>query len=106
MAQIPRLEQSPRVLTIYNASGAVLFYGGPTTKVSIDGRTDLYGGDYIERHVAALNLAGDFQGLLAQLDPNLALLRDASGLAWYLEHHEMWSRVLEEGEYVLLAKDE
>lgn len=98
--------QPERVLNDYNAAGVVLYFGGPNVRVAIDGRTDLYGAEYIARHLSTLDLKGDFEAELDRLDPTIALLSDDSPMVWYLAEHRGWDELGREGDWVLLARPE
>ncbi|MFL6139682.1 MAG: hypothetical protein ACJ74O_18055 [Frankiaceae bacterium] len=63
-----------RVLNSYNASGVLLEFGGPRTKVAVDGRAERYGGAYIDRYLATLDMRDDWQGMLRELRPTHAVL--------------------------------
>jgi hypothetical protein len=63
-----------RVLDSYNTSGVLLEFGGPRLKVAVDGRAERYGGAYIDRYLAALDMNGDWQALLRELRPTHAVL--------------------------------
>ena len=67
--QIASLAPGQRVLNDYNVAGLVLFFGGAGTQVAIDGRSDRYGGKYIEDYLDMLDLSGEWDGLLEELAP-------------------------------------
>jgi hypothetical protein len=92
-----------RVLNDYNVGGIVLFFGGKDVSVGIDGRTDFYKAQYISRYLDGLGLRGDFEGLVDELKPNLALLEGDSPMAWYLVDVRSWDVLGTEGEFVLLG---
>ena len=72
-----RLAHEPgehRVLNSYNTSGVLLLFGGPRTRLAIDGRADRYGGAYVDRYLRALALGGDWRGLVRELRPTHAVL--------------------------------
>jgi len=102
-ARISALPEGQRVLNDYNVAGLVLALGGPTTRVGIDGRADRYGGEYIERYTDATALRGDWEALLDQLAPTSALLQADSPLAHVLVAERGWSRLADEGDWVLLT---
>lgn len=102
-AGIAELPPGQRVLNDYNLAGIVLQFGGDTTQVGIDGRTDRYGADYIEAYTGMETLRGDWQGLLNQLDPTSALLEEGSALAHVLQAEKGWRAVDNEVGYVLLV---
>lgn len=103
VARVAGLAANPRVLNDYNISGALLLYGGPSVKVAIDGRADLYGANYISRYLDLLARRGDNSGLLDELKPNMALLRNRAPLADYLIQQREWVVIGAELGYVLLV---
>lgn len=98
--------ESERVLNEYNLAGVVLYFGGTSARVAIDGRTDYYGAEYIERYLNTLRLVGDFEAEFDRLSPTVALLKGDSPMAWYLEEHEGWAVLGTEGDWVLLGPAE
>ena len=53
-----------RIWDGYNASGVLVAFGGGDRghlKLVVDGRADLWGGDYIEQLVATQSLSGDWR---------------------------------------------
>ena len=96
-------DQPERVLNDYNAAGTVLFFGGRGAQVAIDGRTDYYGAEYIERYLKTIRLEGDFEGMLDELAPTIALLDAGAPMAWYLQAHAGWVLLDTEEDWVLLA---
>jgi hypothetical protein len=93
-----------RVLDDYNASGAVIFWGGPHTQVAIDGRADRYGARYIADYSKLMLLTGNWQQQLADLDPNYALLDSRMPLVRELTQRG-WMILGYEGEWVLLRAE-
>ena len=98
----PTLPPGQRVLNDYNASGVVLYFAPPGTKVAIDGRSDRYGAQYISSYVKLMALKGDWEGLLQRLAPTSALIRSDSALAHVLVTERGWTQIAAEGDYVLL----
>jgi hypothetical protein len=92
-----------RVLNDYNRSGQIIAFGGPDTKVAVDGRSDLYGGPYLDRYMSMLALGKDWRETLAEVDPNYAFLRASAPIVYALRH-EGWTTVDTQGKYVLLAE--
>lgn len=92
-----------RVLDDYNASGATILWGGPSTKVAIDGRADRYGAQFISDYSQLMLTMGDWQQQLAALDPNYALLRSDVPLVRELVA-EGWTVRDTEGPWVLLQR--
>ncbi len=101
---IAELPAGQQVLNHYNVSGIVLYFGGADTMVAIDGRADRYGSEYISDYVDLLNLTGDWEQLLDELDPTSALIKTDSPLTHVLVTEYGWTQVGEaENGYVLLA---
>jgi hypothetical protein len=102
--RIAALPAGQRVLNDYNTAGMVLYFGGASTRVAIDGRTDRYGSGYIGRYRDLLDLRGDWQPLLDELDPTAALLEADSPLAGQLLREWGWQQVgAADSGYILLV---
>jgi hypothetical protein len=91
-----------RVLNSYNTSGVLLLFGGPNTKLAIDGRAERYGGPYIDRYLAALDLHGDWQGLLRELKPTHAVLETDATLVQALLQRGWHTVIKDDAGYTLL----
>lgn len=100
---IAELPAGQKVLNDYNVAGLILFFGGPTTRVAIDGRADLYGADYISDYFDLTDLQGNWRSLLASLDPTAALVLTDSALAYELAEIRGWELLGVEGNYSLLV---
>lgn len=83
---ISRLDGEPRVLNDYDVGGAILFWGGTSARVAIDGRADRYGAEFTQRHLDLLALRGDWQQTLARYDADVALLEKDMPLVDELRH--------------------
>lgn len=92
-----------RVLDDYNASGAVILWGGPLAKVAIDGRADRYGNRFITEYSKLMLTMGDWQQQLASLDPDFALLRRGVPLVRELTRQQ-WRVVGTDTTWVLLEQ--
>lgn len=103
-ARISELPPNQRVLNDYNVAGVVLYFGGNGTRVAIDGRTDRYGSRYIEDYVGMTkDLSGDWEALLDDLNPTLAILKSESPLTHVLIQERGWASIAQEGAWSLLA---
>ena len=93
-----------RVLTTYNLAGPVLWFAGPPphVRVTIDGRADKYGADYIDRYMNALAGKPDWNDLVDKLAPTAALLSQDEPLGTLLVDERHWVVVGHEGGYQLL----
>jgi hypothetical protein len=98
-------EQAPqRVLPTYNLGGAVLLFGGgpDRVRVAIDGRTDLYGNEWIEHYVNdVVQARDDWRPTVDAMAPTAALLREDERLVEVLLA-EGWVEVGREEPFVLL----
>lgn len=104
LAAVAELPSGQRVLNHYPLGGMLLYFGGPATKVGIDGRTDRYGAEYLRAYRGLPFLQGDWAPLLADLKPTSALIERKTGLAYYLSEVRGWKQVGdEERGYVLLV---
>lgn len=100
-----RIDAAPgdhRVLDDYNASGAIIEWGGPHTQVYIDGRADRYGAKLINRYSDLVATRGQWQQTLAGLDVNYALLERTAPLTRVLVDRG-WHVVATQGKFALLV---
>lgn len=102
-ARIAELPAGQRVLNDYNTAGLVLFFGGESTRVGIDGRADRYGQDYITAYARLDDLGGSWSTLLTDLNPTSALIKTESPLAHVLTTERGWEVVGTEGDWALLT---
>jgi hypothetical protein len=104
VAEIAATTADQRVLNDYDVAGITLLQGGPPhVRVGIDGRSDLYGADYIHAYQSEM-IAGvpGWQEQVARLDPTCALLLRSEPLSELLVAARQWTVVDTEGAYVLL----
>ena len=101
--QIGDLPGQQRVLNHYNTAGLILFFGDPQDQVGIDGRTDRYGSEYLSDYTGLSDLAGDWESLLSELDPTVALLEADSALTHVLITEQGWQQLGVDGAWVLLS---
>ena len=71
--------------------------------MGIDGRTDRFGAEYIERYLDALELKGSWRSVIATSAPTSALLHQDSPLVHVLSSEFDWRIIGKEGEWVLLT---
>lgn len=77
--------EGARVLPEYNDSGLVLSLIRPGGRTAIDGRTDLFGADYIKRYISLTDAGYGWQSILRGLDPTAAILKRTTNLAAALQ---------------------
>jgi hypothetical protein len=84
------------VLNDYSFGGYLIFAGIPTF---IDGRSELYGGPFIERYNRDLSLADlpDFLKLLDQYKFEATLLEPGTSAVALLDRLPDWQRVYSDG---------
>ena len=92
-----------RVLNDYKVAGLVLYFGGESTRVGIDGRTDRYGQEYLTKYLDTLKMAGPWRSTIDDLAPTSALLEADSPVAQYLVL-KGWHTAGQEAGYVLLTE--
>lgn len=102
---VAREEGDHRVLNDYNVGGVLLLWGGPRTRVAIDGRADYYGPAYVADHLDLLALRGDWRETLRRSRANYALLRQETPLVLELRRRG-WRELQQESDFVLLASAE
>ncbi len=88
-----------RVLNDFNVGGFLTGHGVPA---AIDGRIDALPPGFAARYGAAMELDGDWAGLIAELRPTHALLDKRLPLTYVLESERGWRRLGDNEVYVLL----
>jgi hypothetical protein len=91
-----------RILNSYNASGVLAAFGGQGVQLAIDGRSDRYGNDYIDKYIQMQDLQGDWQPFFRWVNPNYAVLTTQSPMALYLTEVQHWSTEQTANGYSLL----
>lgn len=93
-AAVAALEKAgvSRVLNDYNFGGYLVYRGIPTF---IDGRTELYGGAFVDRYYNAITLSdlGEFEHLLKQYRIEATLLPPDDAAVAYLDRMPGWHRL-------------
>ena len=93
-----------RIFNTY-AWGGYLSRRLPSAKAYIDGRSDVYGNEPIQRYAAALTLASDPTSLLDEASIDAALLRPEYPLSEWLASAPGWRLVFEDDRSVLWVRD-
>jgi hypothetical protein len=94
-----------RVWNAYNASGALIaFAGGGKGHVQlvVDGRSDLWGAQYIDRTTSVQNLGDGWQADFDRFAPDAAVLPADAPLATYLVDMRHWRLAARDMSYALL----
>jgi hypothetical protein len=91
-----------RLATTYNLGGFFAGLGGPGVVVSIDGRTDYYGADYIRAQDALYKALPGWQATLAKIDPDIVVLQADDALREILVG-DGWTEVVTDKGYVMLV---
>lgn len=73
----------------YNMGGYLLF-ALPDVPVFVDGRTDLYGNDFLLRYLRAANGIPGWRELLDEYDIGFVVVERASGIAYWLAEEPGW----------------
>lgn len=89
------------VLNSYGASGVLLEFSGGNVQLAIDGRADRYPSDYSSSYLDAVRSLQDWQALVEQVVPDVAVLKRDEALADHLQD-QGWTVTLRDGEYLLL----
>ena len=95
-----------RVWNAYNVSGSLIaFAGGREGRVRlvVDGRSDLWGGGYIERVSSTQSLGAGWQAEFDRFRPDVAVLNVDAPLVPYLLDVRHWHLAFRDGAYALLV---
>jgi len=104
-----RLAAEPGVLRVwdaYNASGSLVAFGGGRDghlRLVVDGRSDLWGGDYISEVGAVANLGSGWESRLRDFAPDAVVVTSGSPIVDILELERHWHAAQYDGDYVLLV---
>jgi hypothetical protein len=93
---ILRADGATRILNDYDFGGYLVFADMPAF---IDGRTELYGGDFVLRHHRAVNLVdlADLERLLDEYRIDATLLSPSTPAVAWLDRQPGWQRVYADG---------
>jgi hypothetical protein len=97
----------PRGTVVYNNyfSGGWLAWRHPHLVHGVDGLTEAYHPDYLDRYFDAHQLMPGWQAFLeVEMDAEVALLPAGDRMAWELETHLDWTSLVETEDYVLLSR--
>jgi hypothetical protein len=100
------IDRPLRIWDGYNASGVLVTFGGGDRghlKLVVDGRADLWGGDYIEKLVLTQSLSGDWRENFASFHADAMVMPPDTPLVTYLEDVDRWRVARIDGGYVLLV---
>jgi hypothetical protein len=103
-----RLAAAPgplRVWNGYNASGTLIAFAGGReghVKLVVDGRSDLWGGRYIERLVTTQSVGPGWEATLNAFAPDALVLPSDTPLVAYLLEARRWRIALQDGSYALV----
>jgi hypothetical protein len=100
-------EESPdaRIFNTYSWGG-YLARRLPEAKVYIDGRSDIYGNEVIQRYAATLNVSIDPSELLDGEAIDVALLKPDAPLRDWLDGSSRWHRAYEDDQAVVWTRSE
>ena len=90
-----------RVLNSYNVGGVLTGFGAPQVSVAIDGRTDNFDPEFVHRYLAATTKLVEWREVVREVDADYAVLGKGGTLATELRHSG-WTRVMVDGDFVLL----
>jgi hypothetical protein len=102
---LAQVDGPKRILNDYNAAGVLLEFGGAGVELGIDGRADRYSSDYTDRYLGAQARLIDWEQVLAEVEPNYAVLRVDNALPTMLDRLG-WRTLMQDGHYVLMRRPE
>jgi hypothetical protein len=95
-----------RIWNGYNASGVLIAFGGGVDgrlKLVVDGRADLWGGDYIEQFMSTQRLSGEWRQWFASFHADAMVMPPDTPLVTYLREVDGWRVAERDRGYVLLV---
>jgi hypothetical protein len=95
VAYVREHQLGTRMLNTYNWGGYLISTLYPEVKVSIDGRSDLYGDHLLDQYLGLVSLDPNWRDELSQLDPDFILIPKNSPLAVELRHETTWKMAFE-----------
>jgi len=99
LAEYIEMEQPPGpMLNSYNWGGYLMF-ALPDYLVYTDGRTDLYGDEFLTRYIQTIIGANDWLAVLEEDGINMVAIEEGSGLARNLAEEPGWSQVYPNDDY-------
>jgi len=104
IAEALRIYSAVRVLAPYNDAGYLREFGGDGVLVAIDGRSDRYGDEMIQRHLALMDARGPWRSELARLDPDVVVVDRRSALRDLLVR-DGWVVAVKDHDLVLMTDD-
>jgi hypothetical protein len=93
VAWIEDHEPEGKMFNHYNWGGYLIWRLWPSYRVFVDGRTDLYGNDFLRRYLETQFARPGFQQTFEEYDVNLILMPSESSLSSQLACQESWSQV-------------
>lgn len=84
-----------RMLNNYNWGGFLMYHLYPDSRVSIDGRSDLYGDDILREYFDLIDLEPGWRDELARMDPDFILLPKDEPMSGELLNHPGWELAFE-----------
>lgn len=100
------LEENPPDGNLFNSYnwGGVLMFLLPDIPVFVDGRTDLYGDDFLRAYFRSYLGASDWQDILEKYDIQTVILEDENALATLLREAETWQIVYQDDQAIIFEK--
>ena len=89
-AWIEKQQPEGKMFNHYNWGGYLIWRLWPDYRVFVDGRTDLYGNDFLRRYLEAQLARPGFEEILEQYDVNLVLMPSESTLSTQLACQGGW----------------
>ncbi len=85
--------------------GGYLMWAVPDTPVYVDGRTDLYGDDFLSEYINVYTLNTDWRAVFAERGVNTVVIEVASPIARELEGVRGWTEAYRDGQAVVYILD-
>ena len=86
--------------------GGYLMFAAPDVPVFVDGRTDLYGDDFLAQYLRTVFLQGDWRAVLDEYDIGFVVIEADGVMAAVLRDEPGWHLAYEDDQAVLFEREE
>jgi hypothetical protein len=92
------------IFNSYDWGGYLIWKLYPEYLVYIDGRTDLYGDNFVSEYVTTYRGEADWRGIFRRFDIHTVVIAPQSPLAFFLREEPAWQNVFEDRQAVIFTR--